>query len=72
MEFGAFIMLFRHHLYLGPGHFIPVPGNPTPFNSHSHPPVCPPDPWKPPICSLNPWICLIWTFCVSGIILHIF
>lgn len=38
MEFSAFIMLFHHHLYLDPGHFIPVPeGNLTSFNSHPHP-----------------------------------
>lgn len=68
MEFSAFVVLFHHHLYLDPGHFIPVPeGNLTPFNSHPHPPVCPSGPWKPPICSLSPWICRIWTFCVSGI-----
>ena len=53
MEVSAFVVLFHHHLYLDPGHFIPVPeGNLTPFNSHPHPPVCPSGPWKPPICSL--------------------
>ena len=43
---------------------------PSPLSSHFPLPPCP-NSWQPLICLLSLWICLIWIFCINGVMQHV-
>lgn len=68
VAFGAFTMLWKHHLSIVPKLWLPQKNTSNVFSIHSYSPT--PIPWKLSICSLSVWIYLFWIFHMKRIIQH--